>query len=76
MKVMKVPLLIGENKNNDEIFNGQNKKLLATLLILLIPCSLITIARNSDWKDTATLFSKDIEKAPESALLNYNYGNE
>jgi tetratricopeptide (TPR) repeat protein len=62
--------------NGDPIFNRQNQKLLVVVVILLIPCSYITIARNADWKDTVTLFSKDIVKAPESALLNYNYANE
>lgn len=76
MKMIKVQELSHVNKNGDPIFNRQNQKLLAVVVILLIPCSYITIARNADWKDTVTLFSADIVKAPESALLNYNYANE
>ena len=76
MKLMNVKQSTLDKKSGDVIFNRQNQKLLVFVVILLIPCSYITIARNADWKDTVTLFSKDIVKAPESALLNYNYGNE
>ena len=76
LKLIKVQELNHVNKNGDPIFNRQNQKLLVVVVILLIPCSCITIARNADWNDTVTLFSADIVKAPESALLNYNYANE
>ena len=76
MKLMNVKQSTLDKKSGDLIFNRQNQKLLVIVVILLIPCSYITIARNADWKDTVTLFSKDIVKAPESALLNYNYANE
>lgn len=76
IKLLKVQDLNQVHKNGDPVFNTQNQKLLVVVVILLIPCSYITIARNADWKDTVTLFSADIVKAPESALLNYNYASE
>ncbi len=36
--------------------------------------SAITIARNLDWKDDMTLFSTDVEKAPENARLQFFVG--
>ncbi len=38
-------------------------------LVLLIPYSLKTIARNNAWKDEITLFSTDVKSSPESARL-------
>ena len=44
-----------------------------TLLSLLIVYSGITIARNTQWKDSLTLFSSDIDHLQESAQANNLY---
>lgn len=36
--------------------------------------SIVTIARNSDWFDSETLFEADIQKVPQNACLNYCVG--
>lgn len=47
--------------------------------IILVPILLIfafqTTQRNSDWESNQTLFAADYENAPESARVQYNYGN-
>ncbi|TND09650.1 MAG: hypothetical protein FD123_1007 [Bacteroidetes bacterium] len=43
-------------------------------LILLIPFVLITLNRNGDWYDDATLFTADVNHTPGSARVHYNYG--
>jgi protein O-mannosyl-transferase len=42
--------------------------------ILAIPCGVMTINRNRDWKDDNTLFLKDASKSPNSALASCNAG--
>lgn len=50
--------------------------LLNTATIILLIYSSTTITRNMDWKDSFTLYEADIEKAPNSAKLNFHYGLE
>lgn len=38
--------------------------------------SIVTIVRNTEWKDRITLYSNDVLKMPESAALNLLYSNE
>lgn len=47
--------------------------------IIMIPCGIyaaVTIQRNADWENNLSLFSRDIEKAPNNARLNYYLANE
>lgn len=43
----------------------------AVLLPLLVVFGGMTVARNADWKDDATLFAADVQKAPDDCKLNY-----
>lgn len=47
----------------------------AVFYIILILLSVRTIARNSDWRNNLTLFSTDIKNSPNSARLQFGYGN-
>jgi len=44
------------------------------LLVLIVACGFKTIERNADWKNDITLFTKDVETVPNSALANGNAG--
>lgn len=46
------------------------------LLMILIPSAFKTIARNADWKNDYTLFTRDVVTVPNSALTNGNAGAE
>lgn len=46
-----------------------------TLLVLLVGFSYKTIARNPDWKDNYTLFSRDLKNARNSCRAHYNLGS-
>lgn len=52
---------------------------LLTLLlttVLLLPLSYKTVARNPDWKNNFTLFTRDVKYAPNSCVTNCNAGAE
>lgn len=49
-------------------------KTLTASLVLAVPYLLITFNRNPDWYDDATLFTADVESAPGSSRVHYNYG--
>jgi protein O-mannosyl-transferase len=53
----------------------ENTTLPKKTLLLLTPILLVfggmTIARNRDWKDDATLFAADLKKSPDDCKLNY-----
>ncbi len=55
---------------------AQPKMVLAITTLLVLPYSYKTIARNADWKDNFTLFTRDAKTAPNSALTNCNAGSE
>jgi protein O-mannosyl-transferase len=76
MKVSGIPVTSVHGNTADKIFHAENRKPLALLALFVIPFSVISIARSADWKDTVTLFSKDVVNAPNSALLHFNYANE
>ncbi|MBN2776559.1 MAG: hypothetical protein JXR36_02890 [Bacteroidales bacterium] len=60
----------------DSIFNKSlRNKTLAMALVIILPNSLITINRNSDWKDRETLYAHDIEYLENSAKANTLYAN-
>lgn len=44
----------------------------ASLIVLLGLSSFVTIPRNADWKNTHTLFMRDVHTVPNSALANGN----
>jgi len=41
--------------------------------VILIPCGLLTINRNSNWRTMMSLFMKDIPRLEHSAKANYQY---
>jgi Tfp pilus assembly protein PilF len=46
--------------------------LAALMLVLVVLCGFTTIARNKDWKNDETLFLTDVQKSPNSVLVNNN----
>lgn len=48
--------------------------LIGLSLIILIPATVKTIARNTDWKDQLTLIQSDISHLDKSAKANFLYG--
>jgi tetratricopeptide (TPR) repeat protein len=46
----------------------------AGLLVLLVPLTLLTRARNRDWRDAETLWGDTVRKAPGSTRAQMNYG--
>jgi tetratricopeptide (TPR) repeat protein len=48
--------------------------LAGTLALMVLACAGKTIARNADWKNDITLFTKDVETVPNSVLANGNAG--
>ncbi|MBX2907650.1 MAG: tetratricopeptide repeat protein [Taibaiella sp.] len=56
-------------------FTG-NKMVVGLVTGVCLLFSYLTYARNQEWVDNATLFTKDLEKSPENGRLNYYVGNE
>jgi protein O-mannosyl-transferase len=56
-------------------FFSSTPRLFAILLGVCLLYSIKTSARNKDWKDTLTIFSRDIEVSPNSATANELLGN-
>jgi hypothetical protein len=52
------------------------KVLLGLVGVVLLGYSVIVLKRNSEWKSNFALYEADVEKQPESALLNYWYSLE
>lgn len=53
----------------------QYKKIILPVLIVMIPFSIKTFMRNAEWEDNITLFSADVNNAPNSAKVHYYLGN-
>lgn len=53
-----------------------NKTVVGLVTVVCLLFSYLTYARNQEWLDNATLFTKDLEKSPENGRLNYYVGNE
>lgn len=50
----------------------QRERIAAVVLLpLLVVFGGVTVARNAEWKDDATLFAADVQKAPDDCKLNY-----
>jgi tetratricopeptide (TPR) repeat protein len=75
LKLFKLPISV-DDRSDFEIITAKNQKVFAALALLIVPYSYLTVSRNTEWKDTVTLFSNDVRNRPNSALLNYNYANE
>ncbi|MEZ4959335.1 MAG: tetratricopeptide repeat protein [Saprospiraceae bacterium] len=73
-------LKIFKGNQTEKITDGsrlfQNKALWGTAALILLFYSFKTITRNADWKTSFSLYEADIEKAPNSAKLNFHYGLE
>jgi len=54
----------------------QRKMLLAAILLLLGLDGWLIMVRNSEWKDSITLYESDVRKAPSNARLYFFLGNE
>ena len=65
-----------KEKSSSKIFEKNYAKVFAAMAVFILPSSSIIVSRNSEWKDTVTLFSHDVENRPNSALLQFNYANE
>ena len=71
-------LLLSDIKKTDPLPSvlKNNKLYTGLLIIILVTYSGMTICRNLDWKDNYTLFSRDVNRSPNSARAHYNYGSE
>jgi len=49
---------------------GAKQGLTVVIILVIVSCGYITIARNADWKNTNTLFIKDAQTVPNSFLAN------
>ncbi|MDP1621984.1 MAG: tetratricopeptide repeat protein [Bacteroidales bacterium] len=49
-------------------------KILAVLLLLLIPYTVLSVSRNRDWRNLFDLYSNDIKSLNNSAKANIDYG--
>ncbi|MFZ4546386.1 MAG: tetratricopeptide repeat protein [Bacteroidales bacterium] len=69
------PENVGKNAklNTKSLFN-RNKWALLLTVVILIPYSVETIARNHDWYDNKTLFVADAHSAKGSSRVRTNYG--
>lgn len=54
----------------------KNPKILGIIVPVSIIYGIITIGRDSEWKDNYTLYSADIKKAANDGRLNYYLGSE
>lgn len=58
-----------------EKINVPQRAVLTTLCVLIaIPAWMLTYQRNAEWHDDFSLFTKDVQKHPMSALTNGNAG--
>ena len=48
-------------------------KILALVILIMIPYSVLTIARNRDWRSAAALYQNDINSLKKSAKANIDY---
>ena len=62
-------------ENSDLVQMSGHKKLLPVLVIIAL-FSIKTYSRNADWKDNYTLYSHDVELAPNSVKAHYYLGLE
>lgn len=59
----------------ERAFKGQRKRLFKALAVALLFClSLLTIRRNTDWKEEETFYKKTLLYSPQSARIHNNLG--
>lgn len=63
------------NKNIYSFKNHKSSLIIAFSMIIVIPFSVLTIKRNSDWKNRETLYEADIPKLEQSAKANNLFAN-
>lgn len=66
-------VLIGKLKGRETSLFSRIATIVAVISLVFAE---MTIQRNSEWKDNITLFTTDLEKAPENARLWYSLGYE
>jgi protein O-mannosyl-transferase len=54
---------------------NERAQIIVVILLLLIPCTAMTLKRNHEWKDLHNLFSADIKYLDKSVKANIEYGN-
>ena len=54
----------------------KNIPVMAVLVPVCLIFSVLTFARNNDWKDNYTLYKTDADRAPNDCRLNFYLGNE
>jgi tetratricopeptide (TPR) repeat protein len=69
-----IALLFFKLLKTDIVKNFSINKVAILFIPVLLILSVKTFSRNSDWKDNATLFAKDVTTVPNSARVHYNYG--
>ncbi len=67
-------LIVGRQEPESFAFL-KTKKILMVLLPVCVLMGVLTIVRNSDWKDNYTLFQADAAKAPENCKLLFCQAN-
>ncbi|MCX6286788.1 MAG: tetratricopeptide repeat protein [Bacteroidetes bacterium] len=50
-------------------------KIIGLVIAILIPYGLLTISRNTKWRDTMSLFTGDMPRLEKSAKANYQYAS-
>ncbi len=64
--------------NLEDIYLSKRFTMQPKVLALLVPVALVysvmTFARNKDWRDNVELYKVDLEKSPNDARLNYYLG--
>jgi tetratricopeptide (TPR) repeat protein len=63
-------------KNANDITVLRSPRSLFVLIPVLLFYSVITVARNADWKDNFTLVNADLHKTPNDYLMQYKAGLE
>ena len=63
-------------ENSASTLQAKHWRLVGAMLLLLLPCALLTIMRNPQWTDTLTLLQSDIKYLEKSAVPQYLLGQE
>lgn len=65
--------LSGTEPNSLTIELDSRIKIIAMVIVILVPWGLMTLNRNAAWRDMLSLFKKDIPHLGHSAKANYQY---
>ncbi|GAA4466016.1 tetratricopeptide repeat protein [Nemorincola caseinilytica] len=69
-------LLVERLAQRDDMSALYRPRVLAILLPVCLAYAGIAVARNAEWKNNTTLYTADVQKAPEDSRLNFFVGNE